>query len=91
MIALAFVPLGDVTTAFELIANQFDKDADDLLDYFEKTWIGEPKRRGIFLSLNNFRRAQYSQELIERGLNLIISYETFMIELSVVYFDRTTL
>ena len=62
LIALVFVPLGDVTTAFELIADQFDEDTDDLLDYFEKTWIGEPKRRGIFLflPLNNFNRIQYS-------------------------------
>ena len=34
LIALA---LGDVTTAFKLIANQFDEDTDNLLDYFEKT------------------------------------------------------
>ncbi|CAF4368619.1 unnamed protein product [Rotaria sp. Silwood2] len=48
LIALAFVPVGDVTTAFDLVAEQFDDDADDLLDYFEKTWIGERKRRGKF-------------------------------------------
>ena len=48
LIALAFVPLGDVTAAFELISDQSDEDADDLLCYFERTWIGEPKRRGIF-------------------------------------------
>ena len=62
LIALTFVPLGDVTTALELIADQFDEDADDLLGYFEKTWIGEPKRRGmfLFLLLNNFKRIQYS-------------------------------
>ena len=62
MIALAFVPLDDVTTAFQLIADQFDEDADDLLGYFEKTWIGEPKRRVIFLYLllNNLKRVQYS-------------------------------
>ena len=62
LIALAFVPLVDVTTAFQLIADQFDEDADDLLGYFEKTWIGEPKRRGIFLYLllNNLKRVQYS-------------------------------
>ncbi|CAF3907105.1 unnamed protein product, partial [Rotaria sp. Silwood1] len=46
LIALAFVPVDEVTTDFDLIANQFDDGADDLLDYFEKTWIGEPKRRG---------------------------------------------
>ncbi|CAF1380347.1 unnamed protein product [Rotaria sordida] len=46
LIALAFVPVDEITTGFELIANQFDDDADDLLDYFEKTWTDEPKRRG---------------------------------------------
>ncbi|CAF1516016.1 unnamed protein product [Rotaria sordida] len=46
LIALAFVPVDEITTGFDLITNQFDDDADDLLDYFEKTWIGEPKRRG---------------------------------------------
>lgn len=46
LIALAFVPLGDIITGYELIVEQFDDDADDLLDYFEKTWIGERKRRG---------------------------------------------
>ena len=62
LIALAFVPLDDVIAAFQLIADQFDEDADDLLGYFEKTWIGEPKRRGIFLYLllNNLKHVQYS-------------------------------
>ncbi|CAF1345379.1 unnamed protein product [Rotaria sordida] len=46
LITLAFVPVDEITTGFDLIANQFDDDADDLLDYFEKTWIREPKRRG---------------------------------------------
>ncbi|CAF3739229.1 unnamed protein product [Rotaria sordida] len=46
LIALAFVPVDEITTGFDLIVNQFADDADDLLDYFEKTWIGEPKRRG---------------------------------------------
>ncbi|CAM4831054.1 unnamed protein product [Rotaria magnacalcarata] len=46
LIALAFVPLDEVTTAFDLIADQFNDDADDLLEYFEKTWVGEPKKRG---------------------------------------------
>ncbi|CAF5183338.1 unnamed protein product, partial [Rotaria magnacalcarata] len=36
----------EVTTAFDLIADQFNDDADDLLEYFEKTWVGEPKKRG---------------------------------------------
>ncbi|CAF1687786.1 unnamed protein product, partial [Adineta ricciae] len=36
-----------VIKAFELIIDDFtDDDADEFLDYFEKTWIGERKRRG---------------------------------------------
>ncbi|CAF2872592.1 unnamed protein product [Rotaria sp. Silwood2] len=46
LIGLAFLPLSDVITGFDLVAGEFDDDADDLLDYFEKTWIGEPRRRG---------------------------------------------
>ncbi|CAF4780521.1 unnamed protein product [Rotaria sp. Silwood1] len=46
LIALAFLPVDDITTAFNLIVDEFDEEADDLLEYFEKTWIGEPKRRG---------------------------------------------
>ena len=51
MIALAFVPLDQIITDFDLIVNQLDDDdADDLIDNFEKTWVGQPKRRGnIFL------------------------------------------
>ncbi|CAF5031582.1 unnamed protein product, partial [Rotaria sp. Silwood1] len=36
LIALAFVPVDEVTTAFDLIADQLDDDTDDLPDYFEK-------------------------------------------------------
>jgi hypothetical protein len=46
LITLAFVPVSDVIKAFDLIAAGFDDDADEFLDYFEKTWIGEPKKRG---------------------------------------------
>ena len=46
LIALAFLPLSDVVTGFDLVAAVFDDDADDFIDYFEKTWIGEPTRRG---------------------------------------------
>ena len=42
-IALAFISVDDVVTAFDLVAQQFDDDADDLIDYFEKTWIGPKK------------------------------------------------
>ena len=47
LLALAFVPVLDVIKAFELIADDLnDDDGEKLLDYFEPTWIGEPKRRG---------------------------------------------
>ena len=57
LIALAFVPLDQIITGFDLIVNQLDDDddddadADDSIDYFEKTWVGQPKSRGnIFLN-----------------------------------------
>jgi hypothetical protein len=45
LVALAFVPVSDVVIAFELIADNLEDDdqTDDLIGYFEKTWIGEPK------------------------------------------------
>jgi hypothetical protein len=36
LIALAFVPVDDVTRAYSLIIMDFDQDADELLEYFEK-------------------------------------------------------
>ena len=46
LLALAFVPVPDVIQAFELIADDLnDDDGEELLDYFEPTWIGESKRR----------------------------------------------
>ena len=48
LIALAFIPPSDVATAFDLVAGEFDDDADDFLDYFEKIWIGKPRKRGNF-------------------------------------------
>jgi hypothetical protein len=40
--ALAFVPVSDVVTAFKLVADRLEDDdqTDDLIGYFEKTWIG---------------------------------------------------
>ncbi|CAF5021544.1 unnamed protein product [Rotaria sp. Silwood1] len=38
--------MNQVITGFDLISDQFDDDADDLLDYFEKPWIGEKRRSG---------------------------------------------
>ncbi|CAF3834472.1 unnamed protein product [Rotaria sordida] len=49
LIALAFLPLNDIINGFDLIAAEFDDDDDteNLLNYFEKTWVGEKKRRGV--------------------------------------------
>ncbi|CAF4796187.1 unnamed protein product, partial [Rotaria sp. Silwood2] len=58
LIALAFVPLVDVVKALELLENEFDDDADEFMYYFEKTWIGECKRRGT-----GRKRPQFSHEL----------------------------
>ncbi|CAF2033343.1 unnamed protein product [Rotaria magnacalcarata] len=46
LIALAFVLLDQIITGLVLICDQFDDDADDLLEYFEKKCIGELKSRG---------------------------------------------
>jgi hypothetical protein len=46
LIAVAFLPILDVVRAFNIFSDEFDDDADQLLDYFESTWIGAPKTRG---------------------------------------------
>ena len=51
LIAFACVPVDDVVTAFDLVAQQFDEDTDDLIDYFKKTWIGLRKRRDMLFSI----------------------------------------
>ena len=50
VIALAFVPLDDVVTAFDLVTEQFDDYTNDLIDDFEKTWIGEKKTEEVCFS-----------------------------------------
>ena len=55
LIALIVVPIDEVITAFDLIANQFGNDTDDLLNYVEKTGSSERKRRSIFLFFSNSR------------------------------------
>ena len=47
--ALAFVPVSDAIKGFAVVAHEFDDDAEDLLGYFEKTWIEEPKKRDKLL------------------------------------------
>ena len=54
LITLAFVPVSDVIKEFAVVADEFDDDAEDLLGYFEKTWIGEPKKRGKLLIHQSF-------------------------------------
>jgi len=51
LIVLTFLSLNDIIKGFDLVAAEFDDDDDNenLLNYFEKTWIGEPKRRGKIL------------------------------------------
>ena len=46
LVALAFVPLSDAIKAYDLIVDEFDNDADELLNYSEETWIGKPNKRG---------------------------------------------
>ena len=38
--ALAFVPLPDLIDAFESVADEFPLDAQEMIDYFEDTYIG---------------------------------------------------
>ena len=45
--ALAFVPPGDVVTAFETLSEHLPVEFDPILDYFEDTYIGRPGRRGV--------------------------------------------
>lgn len=56
LIALAFVPVDEVKTAFDLIADEFDDDTDDLLDYFEKRGLvnQEEEVSFLFLKINLF-------------------------------------
>ncbi|CAF1489677.1 unnamed protein product [Rotaria magnacalcarata] len=48
LIAIAFAPLDQIITGFDLICDQFDNDADDLLEYFEKTCIGTDRKKPQF-------------------------------------------
>ena len=54
LIALAFVPVADVIKGFAVVTDEFDDAAEDLLGYFEKTWIGQPKKRGKLLIHQSF-------------------------------------
>ena len=54
LIALAFVPASDVIKGFDVVADEFDDDAEGLVGHFEKTWIGKPKKRGEILIHQSF-------------------------------------
>ena len=38
--ALAFIPVGDLITVYEALADTFEEDELELMSYFETTWIG---------------------------------------------------
>lgn len=48
LVALAFVPVNDVVKAYMSIFNDFDHECEELLAYFEKTWVGQKRTRGIY-------------------------------------------
>ena len=45
---LAFVPVADVIKGYSSIIDDFDEEDYDLLDYFERIWVGQKKGRGLF-------------------------------------------
>jgi hypothetical protein len=90
LIALAFVPLVDVVKGFDLIAENFDDDAEHFIDYFEKVWIGKPKRRRK-VRLKKVSVTVFSiKEPVEKNRNLNMRYGTYVIVLSVIYHDQIT-
>ncbi|CAF1091814.1 unnamed protein product [Rotaria sordida] len=46
LMSLAFVPVNDVIKGYSLIINDFDAEDYDLLNYFERVWVGQKKGRG---------------------------------------------
>ena len=44
LLALAFVPINDILAGFDLVAAEFDDDSEEFINYFEKTWMSEPKK-----------------------------------------------
>ena len=45
---LAYVPVSDVIKAYSSIGTDFDVEDDELLNDFERVWVGPKKGRGIF-------------------------------------------
>ncbi|CAF1195693.1 unnamed protein product [Adineta ricciae] len=46
LMALAFLPVSDVTKGYSTIVDAFDEEDYALLDYFEKVWVGQKIGRG---------------------------------------------
>ncbi|CAF1314240.1 unnamed protein product [Rotaria sordida] len=67
LLSLPFVPASEVIEAFELIADEFDDEADTLVEYYEKTWIGEKKKRGAGRKKPKFNNELWN--LYERVIN----------------------
>ena len=82
-IAFAVIPVDDIITAFGSIVNQFGNDADELLDYFEKTWIAEGERSGMFFLI--FLQISYILDFLGFGCkNLQIDHKRWSIHDRVV-------
>ena len=45
---VAYILVSDVIKAYSSIATDFDIEDNDLLNYFERVWVGPKKGRGIF-------------------------------------------
>ena len=67
LIALAFVPVPDVAKAYSVMIGNFGQDANDLLEYFETTWVGTKRlevnggRSNVFLDPKTFTYFRQSQ------------------------------
>ena len=48
LMGLAYVPVLDVIKAYSSIATDFDVEENDLLNYFERVWVGPKKGKDIF-------------------------------------------
>ncbi|CAF1415647.1 unnamed protein product [Adineta ricciae] len=58
LLVLPFVSASEVIEAFDLLADDFDDEAENLVEYFEETWIGEKKIRG-----NGRKKPKFNNEL----------------------------
>ena len=57
LMGLAFVPVSDVIKGYSSIMKDFDAEDNDLLNYFERVWVGEKKEEvydnlKVYISFN---------------------------------------